>query len=121
GVVPFTALPTTDRASGAKGGLLDRARADRVVPKIFQSHTSYEYWGRAASLIHTLPDGASDATISPEVRIYFFTGLQHFSRGFPPATGQGPLASRNPESPLPVRFFCRAMIGTTDRRARGQA
>jgi hypothetical protein len=119
-VFPFTDLPTTDPASGAKGGLLDRARADHVVPKIFLSHTSYEYWGRAASLVHTLPDGASDATISPEVRIYFFTGLQHFSRGFPPAKGEGPLASQHPQSPLPVRFFWRAMIENMDRWVRGQ-
>ena len=120
-VFPFADAPTIDPESGAKAGLLDRARADHVVPRIFFSHTSYEYWGRAASLIHTLPDGKSDAPISPEVRIYFFTGLQHFSRGFPPAKGQGPLASRNPESPLPVRFFWRAMIENMDRWVRGQA
>ncbi|MFL5392354.1 MAG: alpha/beta hydrolase domain-containing protein [Myxococcales bacterium] len=120
-VFPFTDLPTSDPASGAKGGLLDRARADHVVPKIFLSHTSYEYWGRGASLIHTLPDGAADATISPELRIYFFAGLQHFSRGFPPAKGDGPLASQHPQSPLPVRFFWRAMIENMDRWVRGQA
>ena len=120
-VFPFTDRPATDPESGTKAGLLDRARAGHVVPKIFLSHTSYEYWGRAASLIHTLPDGKSDAAISPEVKIYFFTGLQHFTRGFPPTKGEGALASQNVQSPLPVRFFWRAMIENMDRWVRGQA
>ena len=60
-IFPFTDLPETDPVTGEKGGLLDRATEDRVVPKIFLSNTSYEYWGRAASLIHTTPDAARDA------------------------------------------------------------
>ena len=35
--------------------LLAKAVEANVVPKIFYSHGSYEYWGRAASLIHTSP------------------------------------------------------------------
>jgi hypothetical protein len=85
-----------------------------VVPKIFFSNTSYEYWGRAASLIHTATDGRHDAIIGSKVRIYYFTGLQHFSGPFPPAHGKGSLAGREPESSLPVRFFWRAMIANMD-------
>jgi hypothetical protein len=51
-VFPFTDLPQTDGLTGERGGLLDRAVAERVVPKIFLSNTSYEYWGRAAALLH---------------------------------------------------------------------
>ena len=94
-IFPFTDQPETDPVTGEKGGLLDRATADKVVPKIFFSNTSYEYWGRAASLIHTTADGKQDAPISNDVRIYHFTGLQHFSGPFPPAKGEGDLMDRN--------------------------
>lgn len=90
-VFPFTDRPETDPITGQKAGLLDRAVAERVVPKIFFSNTSYEYWGRAAALIHTSADGKRDVAISDNVRIYQFTGLQHFSGPFPPAEGVGDL------------------------------
>lgn len=113
-IFPFTDQPELDPKTGARAGLLDRARSDGVVPKIFFSNTSYEYWGRAASLISTSADGRHDAAISPEVRIYHFTGLQHFSGPFPPARGEDDLLGQKPESPLPVRFFWRAMIANMD-------
>ncbi|HEX4037473.1 MAG TPA: alpha/beta hydrolase domain-containing protein [Acidobacteriaceae bacterium] len=111
-IFPFTDQSEQDPAhpSAAPQGLLDRARAEHDVPKIFLSHTSYEYWGRAASLIHTTADGKRDVLIGPNVRIYFFTGLQHFSGPFPPQKGRGQLASQNLQSFLPIRWFWRAMI-----------
>jgi hypothetical protein len=113
-IFPFTDQAEVDAVSGEKGGLLDRAVSEHVVPKIFFSNTSYEYWGRACSLIHTSSDGELDAEINPNVRIYFLAGLQHYSVPFPPARGEGPLLSQNPQSPLPVRFFWRAMISNMD-------
>lgn len=113
-IFPFTDSPETDPVSGETGGLLDRAVAAKVVPKIFFSNTSYEYWGRACSLIHTSADGKHDASISTNVRIYFFTGLQHYSVPFPPARGEGAMLSQNLQSPLPIRFFWRAMISNMD-------
>ena len=111
---PFTDLDEKDPVTGASAGLLDRAEAAHVVPKIFLSNTSYEYWGRVASLISTTADGGHDAPISPDVRIYHFTGLQHFTGPFPPARGKDDLLGQEPESPLPVRFFWRAMIANLD-------
>ncbi|MCU1292899.1 MAG: hypothetical protein JWP08_1749 [Bryobacterales bacterium] len=111
---PFTDRPEQDPITGVRAGLLDRVEADRVAPKIFFSNTSYEYWGRAASLIHTTADSRHDAEIGPNVRIYHFTGLQHFSGPFPPSPGRDDLASQNPQSPLPVRYFWRAMIANMD-------
>jgi hypothetical protein len=113
-IFPFTDLPETDPVTSRHGGLLDRARAGHVVPKIFFSNTSYEYWGRAAALIHTSPDGMRDVAISPELRIYKFTGLQHFSGPFPPVKGAGDLLGQQPESALPIRYFWRAMISNMD-------
>jgi hypothetical protein len=113
-IFPFTDEPETDLDTHEKGGLLDLAKADRVVPKIFLSYTSYEYWGRAASLIHTTADGKHDAKIGRNVRIYHFTGLQHYSGPFPPARGEGPLLGQQLQTPLPIRFFWRAMIANMD-------
>jgi hypothetical protein len=113
-VFPFTDQPETDPVTGDQGGLLDRAFADKVAPLIFLSNTTYEYWGRAASLIHITADGKRDAPISPSVRVYHFAGLQHFSVPFPPAKGEGDLLGQAPQSPLPIRYFWRAMIANMD-------
>jgi hypothetical protein len=111
---PFTDQSEKDPKTGETGGLLDRAIADKVVPKIFFSCTSYEYWGRAAALVHLSADGKRDAPISENIRIYHFTGLQHFSGPFPPAKGSGDMLGQQPESPLPVKYFWRAMITNMD-------
>jgi len=113
-IFPFTDQPEKDPVTGESAGLLDRAVADKVVPRIFLSNTSYEYWGRAAGLIHTTADGKRDATLSDNVRIYHLTGLQHFPGPFPPAKGPGDLMGQEPESPLAIRYFWRAMIANMD-------
>jgi len=111
-IFPFTDEPEHDplQPSVASQGLLDTSKAEHAVPKVFLSHTSFEYWGRAASLVTTTADGQRDMPIGSNVRIYFFAGLQHFSGPFPPQRGTGELASQNMESPLPVRWFWRSMI-----------
>jgi hypothetical protein len=113
-IFPFTDEPEMDPMTTENGSLLDRAVTDKVVPKIFLSNTSYEYWGRAASLIHTTADGRRDMPISSNVRIYHFTGLQHFPGPFPPAKGKGDLTGQEPQSPLPIKYFWRAMIANMD-------
>jgi hypothetical protein len=113
-IFPFTDMPERDPLTGETGGLLDRAAKENVVPKIFLSNTSYEYWGRAAALIHVSADGRRDASISDNVRIYHFTGLQHFSGPFPPERGSGDELGQQPESPLPIKYFWRAMIANMD-------
>jgi hypothetical protein len=111
-IFPFTDLPEADPAAPKSGkqGLLDAATREHVVPKIFFSHTSYEYWGRAASLMHTTADAKADMPINPDVRIYYFSGLQHFSVAFPPKMMGGDYASQQLPTPLPVKWFWRAMI-----------
>jgi hypothetical protein len=113
-IFPFTDLPEKDPLTGETGGLLDRAAAEKVVPKVFFSNTSYEYWGRAAALIHSTADGKQDVPIADNVRIYHFTGLQHFSGPFPPEKGKGDLLGQQPQSPLPIRYFWRSMIANMD-------
>jgi Alpha/beta hydrolase domain len=113
-IFPFTDQPETDPITEETAGLLDRAVAEKVVPKIFFSNTSYEYWGRAGALISITADGKRDAAISDRVRIYHFTGLQHYSGPFPPEKGSGDLLGQQPQSPLPIKYFWRAMIANMD-------
>jgi hypothetical protein len=113
-IFPFTDEPEKDPITGMTGGLLDQAVADKVVPRIFLSNTSYEYWGRVAALIHMSADGERDASISDNVRIYHFTGLQHYSVPFPPEKGTGDELGQEPQSPLPMRYFWRSMIANMD-------
>src|ERR1700691_1493322 len=113
-IFPFTDEPERDPITGITGGVLDQAAADKVVPRIFFSTTSYEYWGRVAALIHISADGEQDASISDNVRIYHFTGLQHFSVPFPPQKGTGDELGQEPQSPLPMRYFWRSMIANMD-------
>ena len=119
-IFPFTDQPEKDPLTGETGGLLDRAAAEKVVPRIFFSNTSYEYWGRACALIHSSADGKQDAPISDQVRIYHFTGEQHFPGPWPPAKGEGDLLGQKPESPLAIRYFWRAMIANMDAWVRSQ-
>jgi hypothetical protein len=118
---PFTDLPEKDPVTGDAGGLLDRAAADKVVPKIFFSNTSYEYWGRACALIHVTADGKQDAPISDNVRIYHFSGLQHFPGPFPPEKGTGDLLGQQPQSTLPIKYLWRAMVANIDAWVRNNS
>ncbi len=120
-IFPFTDEPETDPVSGERAGLLDRAGKDEVVPKIFFSNTSYEYWGRVAALIHVSADGKRDADVSENVRIYHLTGLQHYSGPFPPAKGEADTMGQLLQSPLPVKYFWRSMIANMDAWVRSGA
>ena len=76
--------PTDVPPFNAQDGLLAKAETAHVVPKIFLSNGSYEYWGRAASLTHTSEDGKSDVAPPKDERIYFFAGSQHGAGTVPP-------------------------------------
>jgi hypothetical protein len=107
---PFTSRTQTDPETGIADGLLARS-ADRPDqrPKIFATNTGYEYWGRAASLIHTSPDGRVDVTPLPNERIYHLAGGQHFIGGFPPTTSER--AGRAYRSnPLDFQVTLRALL-----------
>jgi hypothetical protein len=114
---PYTDLPETDPGTGETAGLLDAANRSHTTPKIFFTNTSYEYWGRAASLIHTSADGLKDATPGENARIYLLAGLQHFSVPFPPqkaAPGSDSAAQQRP-NPNPVQWLWRALITDMDQ------
>jgi Alpha/beta hydrolase domain len=77
---PFTGAPQTDPEIGVTAGLLPKAH----LPKIFYTNSGYEYWGRAASLIHTSIDGKKDVEPLENERIYHLASGQHFVIPFAP-------------------------------------
>ncbi|HSG81967.1 MAG TPA: alpha/beta hydrolase domain-containing protein [Gemmatimonadota bacterium] len=83
-VFPFTSRTQTDWQTGRKDGLFDHAFNEGDIPKIFYTNTGYEYWGRAAALIHTSIDGRSDIELYPNERIYHLASGQHFVGRYPP-------------------------------------
>jgi hypothetical protein len=115
---PFTDLQETDPQTGETAGLLDASNKSRMTPKIFFTNTSYEYWGRAASLIHTSPDGLSDAKLGDNVRVYLLSGLQHFSAPFPPQKSNAGSPDSNAQqryNPNPIQWYWRALITDMDQ------
>jgi hypothetical protein len=115
---PFTDLPEKDPDTGEKAGLLDAASRSHTVPKIFYTNTSYEYWGRAASLIHTTADGKQDAPPAPNTRIYFLAGLEHFTVPFPPdnrVRGNPDYTAQQKADPNPIQWYWRALITDLDQ------
>ena len=93
---PFTSRTQRDPVTGREDGLFARQRADHL-PLVFYTNTGYEYWGRAASLIHTTVDGTQDVVPRDNERIYHLAGGQHFVGDFPPSQGD-----LHPQGPVPV-------------------
>jgi alpha/beta hydrolase family protein len=88
-IFPFTGRTQTDPETGIADGLLARsAERPEHRPKIFFTNTGYEYWGRAASLLHTSVDGRTDVAPLPNERIYHLAGGQHFIGAFPPPASE---------------------------------
>jgi hypothetical protein len=108
---PFTYGDETDPHTGKVDGILRRARQAHVVPKLFHTQSSSEYWHRAGSLVHTDPMGERDSVIPNEVRIYTFAGTQHSpGSGIPASPGNGTLAG----NPADYRPFMRALVRAMD-------
>ncbi len=84
-IFPFSSSVQIDAQTGIRDGLLNASRVGKHVPKIFYINTGYEYWGRAASLIHTTLAGDKDVAPMPNERIYHIAGAQHYADRFPPS------------------------------------
>ncbi|HWE49517.1 MAG TPA: alpha/beta hydrolase domain-containing protein [Bryobacteraceae bacterium] len=106
---PFTDLPETDPQSGMTDAVLANAVKANVVPKIFYTNSSGEYWGRSAALIHTTPDGKGDAKLPDTTRAYMFAGGQHS-----PAPKPVENVTLNPTNPNDYRWMLRALLVAMD-------
>ena len=108
-VFPFTYGDETDPFTGRSDGLLRRARAAGVLPRVMHLDSASEYWHRSGSLVVTDPAGERDSEIPPEVRVYVFGGTQHGPAARPHDRGQ------LPPSPTPFRPFQQALFLAMDR------
>lgn len=109
-IFPFTDIEQLDPETGISDGLLKRQKPE-FRPKIFYTNSSYEYWGRAASLIHTSVVGEHDAVIPDSTRIYLFSGSQHGPSGFPPTHSIGEQLN----NPMDFRWAMRALLSAMNR------
>lgn len=109
---PFTPEEETDPVTGARDGLLNRAKADNAVPRIFFTNSAVEYWGgRGASLTHTTVDGTRDLAPGENARIYFMAGQQHVPAAFPPKRSATNLSRQLPD-PLDAEWALRRLLGS---------
>ncbi len=113
-IFPFSDKTQSDPVSGLTDGLLKHYDdSPELLPKIFYTNSSYEYWGRAASLVHTTIDGKRDIELPENVRFYHFAGSQHGPTSFPPRVGIGQQRS----NPMDFRWSMRALVLALDRWA----
>jgi hypothetical protein len=110
-IFPFTDAQETDPETGLSDGLLTHATPPALLPKVFYTNSEYEYWGRAASLIHTTIDGRSDIALMENVRVYLLAAGQHGPAAFPPTQTIG--QQRN--NPLDYRWAMKALLVAMDR------
>jgi hypothetical protein len=110
-VFPFTSVRTRDPVTEKSAGLRDDLRGSAAT-KVFYVDGGHEYWGRAASLTHTTPDGKRDVGFLPTERRYVISSAQHSSPGAWPvpqdAGISGTAAYRG--DPLDQRLALRALM-----------
>lgn len=116
-VFPFAYEDETDPLTGRRDGLLRRAVAAKVVPKVMHTQTSAEYWHRSASLVHSDPARRRDFTLPDSVRIYSIAGQHGPGNGIPGPPGSGQLAA----NPTDYRPVLRALLTSMDRWLREDA
>jgi len=92
-------------------GLLAAATAASVVPRIFYTFSSTEYWARAGSLTHTNEDGTADVPLAATSRLYFLAGTPHASGSLPPAVQR----TRHALNFAEQRWVLRALLVALDR------
>ena len=109
-IFPFTDVVQHDPETDMRDGLLSGIQPGHL-PKVFYTNSSYEYWGRAASLVHTTLDGSADAPLMDNVRVYSFAGGQHGPGRFPPRRTSG----QQPSNPNDYSWFLRPLLLAMDR------
>ena len=110
-IFPFSDIAQRDPETGAVDGLLTHGTKPQFQPSVFYTNSSYEYWGRAASLVHTTIDGLEDVPLPANVRTYLLTAGQHGVAGFPPSRSIG----QQMNNPLDYRWVMRALLVSMNR------
>jgi len=105
-IFPFADVELTDPATGQTGGMLSHI-PEQFMPKIYNINSSYEYWGRAASLLTTTLDGTAHVPMMNETtRIYHMAASQHLASEFPPHQENG----QNVNNPNDFSWLVRGLL-----------
>lgn len=98
---PFANVKTTDPFTGKRDGRFERCERSHTCPVAMEIYSANEYWVKAASLLHTTPDGRKDLPDSPFARNYLISSHQH---GTGSATSKGNCQQfQNPLNSAPVQ------------------
>ena len=109
-IFPFSDVVQHDPETDMRDGLLAGVKPT-LMPKVFYTNSSYEYWGRTASLIHTTLDGKNDLPLMDNVRAYSFAGGQHSPGRFPPVYTSGQQLA----NPNDYNWFLRSLLLAMNR------
>jgi len=106
---PFTSRTQTDEVAVKSDGVHAHLEDSTHAPRTMYINTGYEYYGRAASLIHTTPNGRYDVAPPETDRIYHLASTQHVPGALPDSS-----ASTQPEfltaHPVDTRTMYRALL-----------
>ncbi len=117
-IFPFSDIAQVDVFSNQRDGLRPENIGGAKI-KIIYLNTGHEYWGRAASLIHTTPNGEKDIAIHENTRYYHIASASHLPADMPPTRNLSKKAhyrmiGKNLGNPSNY-FWCeRALIGALD-------
>ena len=109
-IFPFADTLQTDPTTGISDGLLT-AISPNIMPKLFYTNSSTEYWRSAGALTHTSIDGKQDLQLLDNVRTYDFAGTQHGPAAFPPVLDD----QKHQPNPNDYRWFLRGLLIAMDR------
>ncbi|NMP16075.1 alpha/beta hydrolase domain-containing protein [Thalassotalea sp. Y01] len=106
-IFPFTSERVRSSITNKKEGLLKRHHED-FYPNIFYTNTGYEYWGRAAALIHT--HDIYDVEPKKNERIYHLASAQHYVEGHQNLNAISQVDNLFQGNPIDFRVQLRALL-----------
>ena len=110
GRFPFANVMTHDPITHETDSRYKSCERTDTCPLGMEIYSGNEYWVKAASLLHTTPDGTKDLPDSPYTRNYFMSSMRHGTAATPAGTPPGTPPSRglcqqsdNPLNSAPVQ------------------
>ncbi|HKN58678.1 MAG TPA: alpha/beta hydrolase domain-containing protein [Gemmatimonadaceae bacterium] len=112
-VFPFASVATREPVTHQRAGLRDNLRGSSAT-KVFYVDGGHEYWGRAASLTHTTPDGKEDVGFLSSERRYVISSAQHSGPAGWPLPDSARIAGTDSYrgDPLDQRLALRALMSS---------
>jgi hypothetical protein len=104
---PFSGRSQRDPETSVIDGLFAH---EAHVPRIFFTNTGYEYWGRAAALIHVTPSADADVEPLANERVFHLAGGQHFVVDPPPVAERSDAVATYRGSPLDYHPALRSLL-----------